>query len=219
MQGWRCGLEWQAIFADLEAVKAKVYPGAPLADACGNRACFDGCIAQIKVDGRRHEMITEDYHLDGEKVGAVFHAFDVLALGTLDLRPVAQIGRLEILDRIEGDFLKVPWSTDVQRLARYADAEGHEGIVVKLAGQPYGRGMWRKVKREETFDVTVVSVDRWKRSAAVSFDGADAGRVFNCPEDLMAGDTIEVVALEKTVNGCLRHGRFYRRRPDKMVNP
>lgn len=200
-------------------MRAKVYSGGDLADACGNRDLFTNRLAQLKIDGRRHEVITKDWHLDGELVGKQFHAFDVLSVGALDVTNLAQVDRLRMIDRLDleaAGILRVPWSLDCRALARYADAEGHEGIVTKLIGQRYGAGCWLKFKRQVTHDVVVTAMHD-NGVASVTLDGEDAGKVQHVPESVRVGDVIEVVAMEVTKRGCLRHGRFYRARPDKSA--
>ena len=217
---------------------AKVFTGGRLVDACGNRG-HEARLAQIKVDGWRATLESDNPILcgrgsllgryagklpagclfDGELVGDQYHAFDLLFLHGVDISERPQIERLQLLDTIEGDFHHVRWSIDVARLARYAYDEGLEGIVTKLAHQPYGKGCWVKWKKHVTLDVQVVAVSKWKRTAEVLMDGQPAGKVMSVPPTVAVGDVIEVRAMEITKAGKLRHGVFVRARPDKAVTP
>lgn len=208
---------------------APVYGNATLADIPS--ADFSGRIAQPKIDGwralyadgcvtfrnggkRAIQGVPSGCVMDGELVGETFHAFDLLQVDGVDIADCAQVDRLSELDKLSGDFIRVPWSTDCRAMARHAESEGFEGIVTKLARAPYGRGCWLRYKRSITVDAVVVSVDHQKQSAAILIAGNDAGRIFAVPHYVNAGDLIEAEAMEFTKNGKLRHGRFLRVRHD-----
>jgi ATP-dependent DNA ligase len=212
---------------------APVYGNATLADIPA--ADFTGRIAQPKVDGwravyadgfvtfrnggkRAISGIPNGCILDGELVGNVFHAFDLLTVGGVNIADCAQIDRLKELEKLDGDFIRVPWSTDCRAIARHAESEGFEGIVTKLARAPYGKGCWLRYKRSITVDAVVTVVDRQKQSAAILVAGNDAGRIFAVPAHVNAGDLIECEAMEFTKTGKLRHGRFLRVRQDLTHN-
>ena len=219
---------------------APVFDGGTLADACDME--FDSfLIAQEKIDGVRAWLDCDtgkltgrnSYRgilaasfpsgcaLDGEIVKDTFHAFDLLKLNGQDVTGEPLGWRLAQLDSLAGDFLKVKWSRDCQRLAREVNERGGEGIVTKRESSPYLRGFWKRYKRELTIDCQVANVDPWKKSAEVLIEGESAGMIFGFSDSEIdtakPGAWIEVKAMELTQNGKLRHGRFLRFRKDKEV--
>ncbi|ADB30630.1 ATP dependent DNA ligase [Kribbella flavida DSM 17836] len=98
---------------------------------------------------------------------AAFVAFDVLAVGGVDVRPMRWTARRARLERLAQGWrppLQVsPATADVEEAKEWLEAfkaSGVEGLVVKGASSRYqpGRRDWVKVKFRETVDVIVGAV-------------------------------------------------------------
>jgi DNA ligase-1 len=94
--------------------------------------------------------------------------FDVLHVDGDDLldRPAGE--RLEVLDRLVPDAMRVPRlaTAEVAAAERFLDsvvAAGHEGVMVKALDAPYEAGRrgagWLKVKRAHTLDLVVLAAE------------------------------------------------------------
>ena len=124
--------------------------------------------------------------LDGEQIGDVFYAFDLLELEGRDLRgrPCAvRLDELETLVGRTGAIRLVPTESGAIRKQALFDgikAAKGEGVVFKRAdslyvpGRPASGGNQLKVKFTATATVRVDGVNKGKRSIGVSVD--DAGR-------------------------------------------
>ncbi|HET9551798.1 MAG TPA: DNA ligase D, partial [Anaeromyxobacteraceae bacterium] len=94
---------------------------------------------------------------------ATFFAFDLLAAGGLDLRPLPLVVRKAALGAIVPRLGPVRFADHVEvegeALYREVQARGLEGVVAKRADAPYRPGRsdaWRKVRTEKTADLAVV---------------------------------------------------------------
>jgi ATP-dependent DNA ligase len=96
-------------------------------------------------------------------------------------------------------------------------ANGGEGVVAKPFSAPFGMD-WFKVKRVETFDVTVTA--KLRGAIAIAYEGQDAGK---CPlagrnlEFVRVGDVVEIAAYKRYASGKFREPRFVRFREDKKI--
>ena len=134
-------------------------------------AVLDGEVVVLGPDGRpsfqalqrRGQLRPPDVPRAAVEAPATLFAFDLLALGRLDLRPlpladrkrlllmlVPRLGPLRAAEHVEGPG---------EALLREVAARGLEGIVSKRAEAPYRSGRsaaWRKVRTERTGDFAVV---------------------------------------------------------------
>jgi bifunctional non-homologous end joining protein LigD len=86
--------------------------------------------------------------LDGESVGDVFHAFDLLVLNGEDIRPLSYNERLtslmNLLASAQHRFIKYATTAfskqDKTRLLAQLKKENHEGVVFKRLDAPYTAG-------------------------------------------------------------------------------
>ncbi|MGO4423033.1 ATP-dependent DNA ligase, partial [Streptomyces sp. MCAF7] len=115
---------------------------------------------------------------------ASYAAFDLLAAGGEDLRPLAYERRrarlVALLEPYGPPLQPVPMTTDPELAATWYDtlpASGIEGLVIKSLGQPYRAGRhWWKLRHSETREAVVVGVvgPRYHpRSLALVLPGAD----------------------------------------------
>ncbi|MET7932682.1 ATP-dependent DNA ligase [Streptomyces sp. NPDC005322] len=116
---------------------------------------------------------------------ASYAAFDLLATGEEDLRPLPYEQRrarlTELLEPYGPPLQAVPMTTDRETAATWYQALtdiGVEGLVIKALDQPYRPGRhWRKLRHSETRDAVVVGVvgPRLRpRSLALVLPGDDA---------------------------------------------
>ncbi|MFI0814987.1 ATP-dependent DNA ligase [Streptomyces sp. NPDC021098] len=97
---------------------------------------------------------------------ASYAAFDLLASGTDDLRPLPYERRrallLALLEPLGPPLQAVPMTMDPEVAATWYEAFpaiGVEGLVIKHPDQPYRAGRhWRKLRHAETRDAMVVGV-------------------------------------------------------------
>jgi len=117
---------------------------------------------------------------------ASFVAFDVLAVGDVDVRPMrwtVRRQRLESLAKHWAPPLQVsPVTADVDEAREWLEAfksSGVEGLVVKGASTRYqaGRRDWVKVKHRETVDAIVGAVTGILRAPEVLVVGRYRGKV------------------------------------------
>ncbi|MCX6914436.1 MAG: hypothetical protein NT167_15515 [Verrucomicrobia bacterium] len=168
--------------------------------------------------------------LDGELVGNVYFAFDVIEADGEDLRRLPLRERraaLLALQPLFPDWLQlIPTARPGQAGGEYVQAvlrDGGEGCVAKQLSAPYGVG-WFKAKGVQTHDVVVTAQATATRSVSIgqySDDGqlVDCGKVavFSLPtlESLRTGDVLEIAAQGRTVKGKFREPRFLKVLTDK----
>jgi bifunctional non-homologous end joining protein LigD len=94
---------------------------------------------------------------------ATYFAFDLLALGGLDVRGLALADRKRLLERVAPALGAVRYADHVEArgddLWREVVARGLEGLVAKRADAPYRAGRspaWQKIRVERTGDFAVV---------------------------------------------------------------
>ncbi|MBI5067151.1 MAG: DNA ligase D [Deltaproteobacteria bacterium] len=135
------------------------------------RALLDGEIVVLGTDGKpRFQALQQRARLEGAaaaqaSVGqpATLMAFDLLALGDLDLRGLPLLARKEALRRLlprEGPLRFADHVAERgEAFFEAARAQGLEGMVGKRADAPYREGRspaWRKVRAERTGDLAVI---------------------------------------------------------------
>jgi len=123
--------------------------------------------------------------LDGELVGNVYFAFDVIEADGEDLRrlPLRERGAaLKALQSAFPDWIRpIPTARPGQSGSEYLAEvliRGCEGICAKQLSAPYGVG-WLKAKRLETFDVVVTALASTTRSVSIG-QYSDDGRLVDC---------------------------------------
>ena len=168
--------------------------------------------------------------LDGELVGNVYFAFDVIEADGEDLRRLPLRERraaLLALQPLFPDWLQLiptarPGQAGDEYLAEVL-SRGCEGICAKQLSAPYGFG-WFKAKGVQTHDVVVTAQATATRIVSIgqySDDGqlVDCGKVavFSLPtlESLRTGGVLEIIAQGRTVKGKFREPRFLKVRTDK----
>jgi len=136
------------------------------------RVVLDGEIVIVGPDGldfdslqlRLHPAESRVRMLAG-KIPSDFIAFDVLAIGDEDLRPLplsARRGRLEgLLKGVKPPVHLTPYTRDAavgQEWLDVFEGAGLDGIIAKAWEQPYlpGKRGWVKVKHERTADCVVI---------------------------------------------------------------
>ena len=161
--------------------------------------------------------------LDGEAVGDAYHAFDLLDLNGMDLRPSPYAVRydnlLNLVDAVPSNqFLYVPAAVGTARKRAMLDRlrrENKEGVVFKDRGAPYtpGRpasgGTQLKLKFYATASCIVATVNGNKRSVSLDLFNGDhrvgVGSVTIPPNQPIprAGDIVEVRYLYAYPGGSL----------------
>ncbi|GAC1495710.1 MAG: hypothetical protein NVS1B6_00090 [Steroidobacteraceae bacterium] len=144
-----------------------------------------------------------DFILDGEVIGDVFHAFDILRYGKRDFTTEVQAARYGylagLLDK-SGDGIQQVFGTSnpiEKRPYAFTYQEiGHEGLVFKRIDQPYRPGKTDAALKFKFWLTCSVIVDRLneKKSAAVKlFDGTQLGDVSILGKgDIKPGDVVEI---------------------------
>jgi ATP-dependent DNA ligase len=116
---------------------------------------------------------------------ASFVAFDVLAVGDVDVRPMRWTVRRQRLEALAGRWVPPlqlsPVTADIDEAREWLDAfksSGVEGLVVKGASTRYqpGRRDWVKVKHRETMDAIVGAVTGSLRAPEVLVIGRYRGK-------------------------------------------
>jgi len=136
------------------------------------RALLDGEIAVLDHDGRPSFQALQGRAqlarpLDVERASlaapATYFAFDLLAFGELDLRPLPLSARKALLGRLVPRLGPIRLLEDIaergEELWREVSARGLEGVVAKRADAPYrpGRsGAWLKIRCQRAGDFVVV---------------------------------------------------------------
>lgn len=160
--------------------------------------------------------------LDGEQIGDVFYAFDLLELEGRDLRMRPCGERLEELETLIGSFgaiRHVPAESGAARKQALFDrvkAARGEGVVFKrvdslyVPGRPASGGAQLKFKFTATATVVVDGVNKGKRSVSISVFDAAGQRIpvgnVTIPSNAAipaAGDLVEVRYLYAYVGGSL----------------
>ncbi|HET8540081.1 MAG TPA: DNA ligase D [Anaeromyxobacter sp.] len=147
-------------------------------------AVVDGEIVVLGPDGRpSFQALQQRAQLRGPddvrrasvELPATLFAFDLLALGDLDLRPLPLRERKRVLAEVVPRLGPVRYADHVEGrgedLWREVRARGLEGIVGKRADAPYRAGRsaaWRKIRVERVGDFAVVGFTR-PRGARTAF--------------------------------------------------
>jgi ATP-dependent DNA ligase len=155
----------------------------PLRDQLPEQCVLDGEVVIAGPNGRlEFEALLQRIHpaesrvrLLAQQTPASFVAFDVLAVGDEDLRPVPQAQRRrrleEVLAGARPPIFLTPVTTDRAVAAEWFDAfegAGLDGVVAKPADLPYREDerVMLKVKHERTADCVVAGF-RWHKSGPV----------------------------------------------------
>jgi ATP-dependent DNA ligase len=152
-----------------------------LRSALPGRCVLDGEIVIAGPAGLDFDSLLQRIHPAPSRVAllasqtpASFVAFDLLALGDLDLRPLPLTQRRAALEEVLGGVRApvhlTPATTDRALAAGWFErfeGAGLDGVVAKPAGTAYLDGVrsWVKVKHERTADC-VVGGFRWHRAGA-----------------------------------------------------
>lgn len=178
----------------------------------------------------------EDFALDGEAVGDTYFAFDLLAVGGKDTRPIPLHRRLAVLDEVpgfaeKGRLQKVKTaSTSEEKHALFAQlkADKAEGVVFKRlnagysAGRPASGGDVLKFKFYATATLGVIAVNERRsiRLGAWTIRGWQfVGNVTIPPnqEVPQPQDLVEVRYLYRYPEGSLFQPSYLGQRPDKEL--
>ncbi len=155
----------------------------PLRRLPADRVVLDGELIIVGVDGLDFDSLQMRLHpadsrvrMLAAKIPAALVAFDVLALGDEDLRPLPlseRRGRLEdVLTGVPAPVHLTPCTREArvgrEWLAQFEGA-GLDGIIAKSWQQPYlpGKRGWVKVKHERTADCVVIGYRLAKDGAAL----------------------------------------------------
>ena len=147
------------------------------------RVVLDGEIIIVGDDGLDFDSLQLRLHpaesrvrMLAEKIPSELIAFDVLAIGDEDLRPLplsARRKRLEtLLDGVKPPVHLTPYTRDAavgrEWLAQFEGA-GLDGIIAKSWEQPYipGKRGWVKVKHECTADCVVIGYRLYKDGSSL----------------------------------------------------
>jgi len=124
------------------------------------------------------------------------------------------------------DSSRVMTKDDVRlHYEHYVNALHYEGIVVKSADSRLIMGVspWVKLKKKETSDLEVISIDQTQERIEVLVHNGTASKgvgvkVMNkVKATLKVGDIVEIEHQGILSKGGLRHPVFIRRRDDKCV--
>ncbi|WP_030835286.1 ATP-dependent DNA ligase [Streptomyces hygroscopicus] len=151
-------------FPDLETAARPLPPGTVLDGEvvvwAGGRTDFAAVQKRaFAASGSRASRLARE-------LPASYAAFDLLATGAEDLRPLPYAQRrarlMALLEPLGPPLQAVPMTTDPGLAATWYEALpeiGVEGLVIKDLDQPYRPGRhWRKVRHSETRDAVVVGV-------------------------------------------------------------
>jgi bifunctional non-homologous end joining protein LigD len=160
---YRSGADATAIYPEV----AKALRALP----CG-RAVLDGEVVVLDAAGRpsfqalqKRAMLSRPAEVERAALErpATFFAFDLLALGELDLRPLPLRERKRLLERLLPRAGPLRYADHVEArgedLFREARARGLEGVVAKKADAPYRAGRsasWLKLRVQRSDDFAVV---------------------------------------------------------------
>ncbi|MCC4320211.1 ATP-dependent DNA ligase [Streptomyces samsunensis] len=151
-------------FPDLEAAARPLPPGTVLDGEvvvwAGGRTDF------AAVQKRAFAASESRAGRLARELPASYAAFDLLAIGAEDLRPLPYEQRrarlMALLEPLGPPLQAVPMTTDPELAATWYEALpeiGVEGLVIKDLDQPYRPGRhWRKLRHSEARDAVVVGV-------------------------------------------------------------
>jgi bifunctional non-homologous end joining protein LigD len=156
----RSGRDWTAHFPKLAAA---------LATLPAKSALLDGEAVVLDERGRsRFQLLQNALGRPGSKFD--FYAFDLLHLDGFDLRGAPLLARKELLRKLLGSLRKaarIHYSEHVEgggaAFLAQACSSGAEGILCKLAHDPYRSGRtrsWRKVKCSQRQEFVIVGFTR-----------------------------------------------------------
>lgn len=147
-----------------------------------------------------------------------FYGFDIVNHDSQDLRFSGwNDRRAALIDCAARNGFQVSESGTGAAFIKAVLANGGEGVVAKPVNSKFGVG-WIKVKRVETFDVTITA--KLTNAVAVELDGVPSGK---CPlkgaefDAAEIGDIIEIAAFSRLDSGKFREPRFIRFRHDKKI--
>lgn len=160
-------------------------------------------------------QVPGDFVLDGESVGENYFVFDLLEIGTRDLRGVSYRMRLATL---QAHFCNLGSAVQVaatvigggkRRFLARLRAAGKEGIVFKdldapwSAGRPATGGTALKLKFWASCSCVVLRVNANRRSVVLGLDGRSVGNVTIPPNHGIpeAGQVVEIRYLYVTGPG------------------
>ncbi|MGH9039635.1 MAG: ATP-dependent DNA ligase [Acidimicrobiia bacterium] len=155
----------------------------PLRDQLPDKCVLDGEVVIAGPEGRlEFEALLQRIHpaesrvrLLAQQTPASFVAFDLLAVGDEDLRPVPQGERRRRLEGVlagaRPPLHLTPVTTDRDVAAEWFDAfegAGLDGVVAKPTGLPYRENerVMLKIKHERTADCVVAGF-RWHKSGPI----------------------------------------------------
>lgn len=166
-----------------------------------SRVVLDGEVVTFDTSGRPSFIrLAQRMHLEKAhevkramvSVPVVYVAFDVLAIGERDLRPLPVEARKELLSALlpaPGAMRVLDWlDGDARPLMAFCAERGLEGVVAKRKGSPYRPGPrrgdeWVKMKRERDEDFVVVGFTRGEggreRLGALDVASWVDGKLFN----------------------------------------
>jgi ATP-dependent DNA ligase len=136
------------------------------------RLVLDGEIIIIGEEGLDFDSLQLRLHpaesrvrMLAEKIPAELVAFDLLAIGDEDLRPLPLSARRERLEKllkgVRPPVHLTPYTRDVEvgrEWLRLFEGAGLDGVIAKAWDQPYlpGKRGWVKIKHERTADCVVI---------------------------------------------------------------
>lgn len=189
-------------------------------------------VALAEPIARNAEALVADHVIDGEAIGDVFYAFDILQDAGADVRAEGYFKRYvrlaKALSGKEGAIKLVPLAEGAcqkRELFHQLKARGAEGVVFKklnapyTAGRPDSGGNALKFKFYTTGSFIVAKVNQ-KRSVALQLvDGTQVGNVTIPPnKDIpLAGEVVEVRYLYAFPGGSLFQPVFLGNRDDISV--
>ena len=190
-------------------------------------------VSSVIADAAR-ELSSTDFIIDGEDMGSVLIAFDLLRYDGNDIRHLPYKERYTLLkELIElscNDAIRVTQiavsTSEKKQLFMKLNTENHEGIVFKNMNAAWSGGKGKDQHKIKFYDECTVIVERvndGKRS--VSFYGYDKekkvalGNVSIAPNKLIpqAGAIIEVRYLYAFLNGSLYQPIYLRERTDVEI--
>jgi hypothetical protein len=171
-----------------------------------------------KKDGVTAEMELFGARFVGEQMrNGDFWAIDVKRIGQQDVCMLSKRERWQAMQEFsERGLLIVPSGFANSFAEAIASNPAIEGFCGQAWDAPFGNDIF-KVKRVETFDVTVTG--KVQSAMEISFEGQPAGKcaLFGSNwEAVSIGDTVEIVAYRRNQSGKFREPRFLRIRTDKI---
>jgi len=168
--------------------------------------------------------------IDGEQVNGIFYTWDILELGTMNLRILPYLQRYHILNQLRfGPKIKI-LDIIVGKAAKVAfynklEAQGKEGIVFKKMSAIFspGKGLDQfKFKFYAECSVIVVEGRTGKASIGMELFNGAGDREFvgycSCSRHPPIGSVVEIKYLYAYRNGCLYQPSFKEIRDDVDVS-